>query len=72
MLASVLGPHVVWKPADPQRLFGSVERRGRCCSPPQADRIWLWVYYKQIPIYPIFYLLKGSINLSSKPHILST
>ena len=23
------------------------------------DRIWLWVYYNQIPIYPIFYLLKG-------------
>ena len=22
-------------------------------------RIWLWVYYNKIPIYPIFYLFKG-------------
>ena len=28
-------------------------------SPPCVDRIWLWVYYNKIPIYPIFYLLKG-------------
>ena len=28
-------------------------------SPPLVDRIWLWVYYNKIPIYPIFYLLKG-------------
>ena len=27
-------------------------------SPPLVDRMCLWVYYK-IPIYPIFYLLKG-------------
>ena len=27
--------------------------------PPYVDRIWLWVYYNKIPIYPIFYLLKG-------------
>ena len=27
-------------------------------SPPQVDRIWLRVYYKKIPIYLIFYLLK--------------
>ena len=26
-------------------------------SPPKVDRIWLWVYYNKIPIYPIFYLL---------------
>ena len=25
----------------------------------ETDRIWLWVYYNKIPIYPIFYLLKG-------------
>ena len=31
-------------------------------SPPQVDRIWLRVYYKKIPIYPIFYLLKGDYN----------
>ena len=24
-----------------------------------TDRIWLWVYYNKIPIYPIFYPLKG-------------
>ena len=28
-------------------------------SPPQVDRICLWVEYSQIPIYPIFYLRKG-------------
>ena len=29
-------------------------------SPPQVERIWLWVYYNKIPIQPIFYLLKGA------------
>ena len=28
-------------------------------SPPEVDRIWLWVYYNKIPLYPIFYLLEG-------------
>ena len=28
-------------------------------SPPEVDRIWLWVYHNKIPIYPIFYLLTG-------------
>ena len=28
-------------------------------SHPEVDRIWPWVYYHKIPIYPIFYLLKG-------------
>ena len=28
-------------------------------SPPEVDRIGLWVYDTKIPIYPIFYLLKG-------------
>ena len=27
--------------------------------PPKVDGIWLWVYYNKIPIYHIFYLLKG-------------
>ena len=31
-------------------------------SPPLVDRIWLWVYYNKIPIYPIFYLLEGIIG----------
>ena len=35
----------------------------RVYSPPQVDRIWLWVYYNKIPIYPIFYLLKGDYRL---------
>ena len=29
------------------------------CSPPEVDRIWLWVYCNKIPICPIFCLLKG-------------
>ena len=32
-------------------------------SPPEVDRIWLWVYYNKIPLYPMFYLLKGTIYL---------
>ena len=28
-------------------------------GPPEVDRIRLWVYPNKIPIYPIFYLLKG-------------
>ena len=31
-------------------------------SPPEVDRIWLWVYHNKIPIYPIFFLLKGTIG----------
>ena len=27
--------------------------------PSFVDRIWLWVHYNEIPIYPIFYLLEG-------------
>ena len=27
--------------------------------PPKVDRIWLRVYHSKIPLYPIFYLLKG-------------
>ena len=32
-------------------------------SPPEVDRIWLWVYYNKIPLYPIFYLLKGDCRI---------
>ena len=28
----------------------------------EVDGIWLWVYYNEIPIYPLFCLLKGAIN----------
>ena len=38
--------------------------RFRVYSPPYVDRIWLWVYYSKISIYPIFCLLKGDY----KPH----
>ena len=31
----------------------------RVYSPPEINTVWLWLYYKKIPIYPIFYLLKG-------------
>ena len=32
-------------------------------SPPGVYRIWLWVYYTKIPLYPIFYLLKGDYRV---------
>ena len=32
-------------------------------SLPEVDRIWLWVHYIKIPIYTIFYLLKGDYRL---------
>ena len=28
-------------------------------GPPEVDKIWLWVYKNEIPIDPIFYVLKG-------------
>ena len=31
-------------------------------SPPEVDRMWLWVYQNKIPKYPIFYLLKGDCS----------
>ena len=42
--------------------------RAKACrvySHPEVDRIWLWVYYNEIPIYPIFYLLKGHYRAES-------
>ena len=46
------------------RVQGSGFRVGdlRVCILPEVDRIWLWVFYNKIPIYPIFYLLKGDDN----------
>ena len=35
----------------------------RVYSPPEADRIWLWAYFNKIPIYPVFYLLKGDYEV---------
>ena len=40
-------------------LIVSLKVQGLGLCPPLVDRIWLWVYYHKIPIYPIFYLLKG-------------
>ena len=31
----------------------------RLIVPLKIDRIWLWVFYNKIPIYLLFYLLKG-------------
>ena len=28
-----------------------------------VDRLWLWVYVNEIPIYPIFYLPKGDYRV---------
>ena len=45
-----------------------LERSPLDYGPPEVDRIWLWVYYNKVPIYPIFYLLKGNymiLNLLS-------
>ena len=35
-------------------------------SPPSVDIIWLWLYYNKIPIYTIFYLLKGDCILLAR------
>ena len=44
---------------------------GLVYSPPQVDRIWLWVCYTKIPIIcPIFYLLKGDYTLNPKPETI--
>ena len=43
-------------------LLGLLGHGGSRYSPPLVDRIWFWVYYDEIPIYPIFYLLKGDYN----------
>ena len=37
-----------------------------CIVPPSVDRIWLWVCYNKIPIYPIFYLLRR--DTTSRDH----
>ena len=37
-------------------------RMGFTHNPRLVDRIWFWGYYNKIPIYPIFYLLKGDYN----------
>ena len=36
-------------------------------SPPKVDRIWIWVCYNKIPIYPIFYLLRGDYGPNIDP-----
>ena len=47
-----------WKMEHSYGLHGSrVPQNPKPYSPSKVDRIWLWVYYNKIPIYPIFYLL---------------
>ena len=41
---------------------GSAEYLAKAYSPPQVDRIWLWIDYNRIPTYSIFYLLTGHYN----------
>ena len=35
-----------------------------------VDRRWLWVCFNKIPIYPIFYVLKGDYNPNIYPIII--
>ena len=39
-------------------------------SPPEVDRVWSWVYDNEIPIYPVFYLLKGDYNPNIYPSMI--
>ena len=34
-----------------------------CLVPLEQIKIWLWACYNKIPIYPIFYLLKGDYRV---------
>ena len=54
-----LGCFVMTKRNALEGLGGNSELEFRDYSPPLVDRIWLWVCSNKIPIYPIFYLLKG-------------
>ena len=36
----------------------------------QEDRVWRWVYYNEIPICPMFYLLQGGYNPNIHPMII--
>ena len=38
-------------------------------SPPEVDRIWVWEYYNEGPIYPIFYLLKGDYTTKDECYL---
>ena len=51
----------------------SSSSRGGTYRPPYVDRIWLWVDYNKIPMYPIFYLLKGDyrLNMSNENPVLT-
>ena len=33
--------------------------------------MWLWIYYSKIPIYPIFSLLKGTLDGKENPKSLT-
>ena len=40
------------------RNYGGCKESCTTYSTPPVDRIWLWVYYNKMSIYPLFYLLK--------------
>ena len=44
-----------------RKTSATVRMVGYSYSPPEVDRIWL--EYNRIPIYPIFYLLKGDYSI---------
>ena len=52
-------------------LFDPCNVQWKPYSPPEVDRIWLWVYFNNIPIHPIFYLLKGAYKQFFRAAILT-
>ena len=69
MLVGILFPTGAMPPCSQMPRFDPCMQypyRRATYSPPEVDRIWLWVCHNKIPIYPIFYLLKGGYNLEYK------
>ena len=52
--------HLELCPKDKNSLSTEGVGRSSTYTPPRVDRIWLWLYYNEIPIYPTFYLSKGT------------
>ena len=66
-MESLLQVQTETKPtASARRPYMRCTCKGSFClgsSPPEVDRIWLWGYYNEIPIYPILYLHKGDYRV---------